>query len=661
MPTQRRPTTPRAATNWEELSALCLPAGLLAFWNIVLVALVSWYQPLLPWLPWLAATTVLAIGAALWRFTPRARYALLFALVCALPTAWAVLAERTGEMWPVPAVSIHMDAWSYGALAEYLRDYRKDAAGGLAVTDQWSSHLQHTRFSTSSLLAFARLAGDPLDAQTIFLSFWPGCQRLCFGRVCASRGTEPRCSLATASFGVISGWYGTAAITAGNYDNFNFVALTCAALAVLLAWSRGFIGTSFFWMAFAVLGAGMVLAYPEGTVLVSLLVSPFAFYLVAQAWAQRQRAAILLGVMATVIILTAPYLPTALGLLANQHASADQSAGPRPGDYHFDGLLTSRFVGAFFVTGEEFSTAPFSWPGTIFGLTMIILAADGIRRLRSTIPWYPWIAFSLGGLLFWQGVLGHYAYGVYKLIFCASWWIYPAIATSVEGLVRDRSRVWFFAGLGMSTAASAALQYSTRSFRVSQPSGQVAWLKELGHLRPWLEGKSVVIALEDDFAHVWSTLMLRGVPLALIPPRAYLDMPHVRRLVAEAAPLPANRTVIEINTPGRPGEILHSAHFGLYPGTGPERDKQIDGRPACGYASDSSVWVEDRVPEAGTIVSEGGDTWNWISSNPTPYSGALAHESGLAAGNHQHFFYGATLPWPWRSATSCSLTSIWTR
>ena len=55
-----------------------------------------------------------------------------------------------------------------------------------------------------------------------------------------------------------------------------------------------------------------------------------------------------------------------------------------------------------------------------------------------------------------------------------------------------------------------------------------------------------------------------------------------------------------------------------------------------------TVWVEDVVPSGASAAGDGGDGWNWISSNPTPYSGALAHQSALVAGIHQHYFYNAT-------------------
>ena len=40
--------------------------------------------------------------------------------------------------------------------------------------------------------------------------------------------------------------------------------------------------------------------------------------------------------------------------------------------------------------------------------------------------------------------------------------------------------------------------------------------------------------------------------------------------------------------------------------------------------------------------SSSGDGWTWISANPTPFSGSLAHQSNIFSGEHQHYFYSAT-------------------
>ena len=58
-----------------------------------------------------------------------------------------------------------------------------------------------------------------------------------------------------------------------------------------------------------------------------------------------------------------------------------------------------------------------------------------------------------------------------------------------------------------------------------------------------------------------------------------------------------------------------------------------------------AIWVEDAVP-AGATIGGDGEGWNWVSSNPAPYSGALAHQSALLSGLHQHYFYGATTTLP---------------
>ena len=54
-----------------------------------------------------------------------------------------------------------------------------------------------------------------------------------------------------------------------------------------------------------------------------------------------------------------------------------------------------------------------------------------------------------------------------------------------------------------------------------------------------------------------------------------------------------------------------------------------------------TVWVEDAVP-AGAVQEGYGEGWTWTSSNPTPYSGNAASQSGTVPGMHQHYFYNAT-------------------
>ena len=63
---------------------------------------------------------------------------------------------------------------------------------------------------------------------------------------------------------------------------------------------------------------------------------------------------------------------------------------------------------------------------------------------------------------------------------------------------------------------------------------------------------------------------------------------------------------------------------------------------AATTVSGDIVWVDDAAPAGATLAADGGDSWTWINSNPTPYSGSQAQQSTLAAGEHQHYFYNAT-------------------
>lgn len=60
------------------------------------------------------------------------------------------------------------------------------------------------------------------------------------------------------------------------------------------------------------------------------------------------------------------------------------------------------------------------------------------------------------------------------------------------------------------------------------------------------------------------------------------------------------------------------------------------------WAKDGTVWVEDSVPTGATASSDGGDSWNWVTSSPSAYSGTSSQQSNIYSGEHQHFFYGAT-------------------
>ncbi len=56
----------------------------------------------------------------------------------------------------------------------------------------------------------------------------------------------------------------------------------------------------------------------------------------------------------------------------------------------------------------------------------------------------------------------------------------------------------------------------------------------------------------------------------------------------------------------------------------------------------ATVWVDDSLPNGASPSSDGGDGWTWVANNPLPFSGTLSAQSNVAAGEHQHYFSGAT-------------------
>ncbi len=52
-------------------------------------------------------------------------------------------------------------------------------------------------------------------------------------------------------------------------------------------------------------------------------------------------------------------------------------------------------------------------------------------------------------------------------------------------------------------------------------------------------------------------------------------------------------------------------------------------------------WFDDDLP-AGAQTSANGDAWTWVTGSPASFSGIRAHQSGLAAGYHDHTFEKAT-------------------
>jgi hypothetical protein len=63
---------------------------------------------------------------------------------------------------------------------------------------------------------------------------------------------------------------------------------------------------------------------------------------------------------------------------------------------------------------------------------------------------------------------------------------------------------------------------------------------------------------------------------------------------------------------------------------------------ATATAFSETGWVDDTLPVGAQIGGYLNDGWNWVGATPTPFSGALAHQSPVLSGTHQHYFHSAS-------------------
>ena len=59
-----------------------------------------------------------------------------------------------------------------------------------------------------------------------------------------------------------------------------------------------------------------------------------------------------------------------------------------------------------------------------------------------------------------------------------------------------------------------------------------------------------------------------------------------------------------------------------------------------GCLADEVAWVDEGTPEGASL--HGDEPWRAVYADPPPFSGTVAHQSNAVAGEHQHYFEGAT-------------------
>jgi uncharacterized repeat protein (TIGR01451 family) len=96
-------------------------------------------------------------------------------------------------------------------------------------------------------------------------------------------------------------------------------------------------------------------------------------------------------------------------------------------------------------------------------------------------------------------------------------------------------------------------------------------------------------------------------------------------------------------SPASPGALL--TYSGTVKNTGNVTLTNVvvtDDRSGPVVPPGTMFWVDDDLPAGAQGFADHGDSFNFITANPTPYSGTKAHKSNLTGGLHQHGFNSAT-------------------
>ena len=581
-------------------SHLRWPTTLLSSLVVILAGLASLRQPLGPWLPYVGAGAFMSILACMLRYRPYWPVWLI-AVVTALFVM--VSAGDSFRIWRF--VSSHPDAWSYGALSDYLKNHPRGLSEGMSLLDQWASHLQNTRFASSCILALSVwLTGHDHLIEAHALFYGVVLITMFFSMANLGRALElsHRARLVLGSVSTAFGWAANALVY-GNYDNLLFIALMPAGLAAWLDMSAGRITARAFIIHAPVVTAALFYTYPEGLALSGMLALPL---LVTVLWGLRRnrpRLTLAIGAGVIVAVLTAPFLSVFSSFLMNQvrygvSALADDAS--RPGTGSFPGLLGPKFLPAFWSLGSEYPASPRGYVYVILPAVLFVLTGLGVWQLRKKRFGYPWVILPFGALLIWQALFSRFEYGTYKVIFCAQWWLFPAVVSGGLWLKERIPRPWAAGALMSLLVSGATIQrWNFHSYRLwpTRPAIQAA--SELPKVKLITRDKPLLLDISDADGQLWAVAYLRDQPLALVLPKSYLGRPG---LLAQAKPVTIADEMLTLRSGRDPDAIWQNSQFSLLPKTSgsvlttvenPNGLEAVDGVPF--------VWIAASKPTAFII------------------------------------------------------------
>ena len=626
------------------LSPWVWPAVVFAEMIILLAGLASLGLPLHSFLPWILVgnAAVVLLGCC---FYPLCRHKAGWIL--AGLAAWLVVADCTGHILPTSFISSFPDTWSYDAMSGYLTDYGRHQDLGMPLVDQYASHLRNTRFVSPSLLALLKSAAGSnniLLAHTLF--YWS----TVFVTFCSMAalaeclGFNYLWSVLTAFFATVTGWT-VNAIIIGNYDNLIFVSLLPAALSIGLRLNRPPNLYALRLTGLSVIGAAIIYTYPEGLGLVAPAAFPAVVFVVwktSNSWRMLLRLLYVSGIAA---ILSFPYLPTLLGFLAGQR-SISSSSGPRPGEGNFTGLLMDRFLPSLFALGTEYPGAYYAWWASILALVLVFLFVLGLSHLTKVHRWFAVSGAIMICLLCWQMVFQKYDYGAYKVVFCHSWLLFPALMCGCQIAISRLPRgigITFLLGLVCSVMIE---RFRHRDQRIYSPIIDFSTITDLSELKHLTGNSPILIEVSNAADQSWALSLLRQHPLVVGQYLGYLGMTHVRPYLDRAKPVQLQGKFFILQDAQAENAIWRSGRFTLSPRVGailerldnPNGLESLDGMPFIwvSYSRETTLHIRAFAPGNFKLVAT-----RWLAGPSLPTSGERSLYVSDASGSHVVVINGA--------------------
>lgn len=273
------------------------------------------------------------------------------------------------------------------------------------------------------------------------------------------------------------------------------------------------------------------------------------------------------------------------------------------------GLLNERFLPAFFALGEEINPS-YSLFNDLLPIVLIVLIIVGLFKIRQNFAWFPWTGLILVALVIWQDVFARYDYGTFKVVFCASWWIYAA-AIGGLAVIGNKIKKGKFARLGLAGGLLVAIGWEKledRRARPVLPPVTMQPLRDLQNMRRVVGAAPILLNVDGEFDYLWSVYYLRRLAINVETRRSYLGMPHIAAwLDRAAAPRIEDCKYVLISGRAADGSVWHNARFSLVRENQP-RVTQIDNPNGVELVNgERFIWLGTQAATLHVIVVDTGD------------------------------------------------------